>query len=124
MILMLDNNEQFLQKAKGFLGSSNLFTDIFTTSNFSEALRVAKNKKPEIVLLDVLMPTKNGIDLIPEFREKVPDAKIIMLSLWDMNGYRKTAQSAGADGYVPKKKMMEELIPAIQKAVEEKQQDI
>ena len=116
-VLMLDNNERFLNTAKEYLSEQDFIQDIFITPSDAEALRIAKDKKPHLILLDVLLPGRNGIDLIPSFREKSPDSKIIMLTLWDMNGYRDSASSAGADDFVTKRAMTETLLPAMKKAV-------
>jgi len=116
-VLMLDNNERFLNTAKEYLSEQDFIQDIFITPSDAEALRIAKDKKPHLILLDVLLPGRNGIDLIPSFREKSPDSKIIMLTLWDMNGYRNSAQSAGADDFVAKRAMTDTLLPAMKKAV-------
>ena len=116
-VLMLDNNERFLTTAKEYLSEQDFIQDIFITSSDAEALRIAKEKKPHLILLDVLLPGRNGIDLIPSFRERSPQSKIIMLTLWDMNGYRDSAQSAGADDFVAKRAMTDSLLPAMKKAV-------
>ena len=116
-VLMLDNNERFLNTAKEYLSEQDFIQDIFITPSDAEALRIAKDKKPHLILLDVLLPGRNGIDLIPSFRERSPQSKIIMLTLWDMNGYRDSAQSAGADDFVAKRAMTDSLLPAMKKAV-------
>ena len=116
-VLLLDNNERFLTTAKEYLSEQDFINDIFITPSDAEALRIADEKKPHLILLDVLLPGRNGIDLIPSFREKSPDSKIIMLTLWDMNGYRDSAQNAGADDFVAKRAMTDTLLPAMKKAV-------
>jgi DNA-binding NarL/FixJ family response regulator len=115
-VLMVDNNERFLTMAKEYISEQEFVKDVFVTASDAEALRFAAEKKPDLILLDVLMPGRNGIDLIPSFREKSPKSKIIMLTLWDMNGYRDSARSAGADDFVTKRAMTETLLPAMKKA--------
>ena len=116
-VLMLDNNERFLETAKAYLGEQDFIKEIYATVSDSEAQRIAEEKKPDVILVDVLMPGQNGINLIPFIKEKSPDSKIIMLTLWDLNGYRSSALETGADDFVAKKTMTETLIPAIKKAV-------
>ena len=115
-VLMLDNNERFLEIARQFLSEQDFIKDIYATVSDAEACRITAEKQPHVILLDVLMPGQNGISLIPKIREKSPDSKIIMLTLWDLNGYRDSALEAGADDFVAKKTMTETLIPAIKKA--------
>ena len=114
-ILMLDNNQNFIDSAQEFLKEQESIKEVYTTTSQSKALRLAKEKQPHVILLDVLMPGQNGIALIPALRENAPNAKIIMLTLWDINGYRDSATKAGADGLVGKKHMLETLIPEIEK---------
>ena len=116
-VLLVDNNERFLKTAQEYIGEQDFIGEVLITDNDAQGLRIAGDKKPHVILLDVLMPGRNGIDMIPSFREKSPDSKIIMLTLWDMNGYRDSASSAGADDFVTKRAMTETLLPAMKKAV-------
>ncbi len=116
-VLLVDNNDRFLKTAQEYLREQEFIKQIFITASDAEAMRIAQEKKPNLILLDVLMPGRNGIDMIPEFRERSPDSKIIMLTLWDMNGYRDSARSAGADDFVAKRAMTETLLPAMKNAV-------
>ena len=117
-ILLLDNNERFLQSAENFLQGQELIKTVYTTPNDREACRIAEENQPDVILLDVLMPGQNGIDLIPAFRSASPASKIIMLTLWDMSGYRDSAKLAGADEFISKKDMADTLLPAIIKVTE------
>lgn len=114
---MVDNNERFLKTAKEYLDEQGFIENIFITTSDTEALRIAGDEKPNLILLDVLMPGRNGIDMISDFREVSPASKIIMLTLWDMNGYRDSAQNAGADGFVAKRAMTDSLLPTIKNAL-------
>jgi len=116
-VLLVDNNERFLNTAEEYLKEQDFIGRIFITASDTEALRIAAVQKPDLILLDVLMPGRNGIDMIPDLREKAPSAKIIMLTLWDMNGYRDSASTAGADGFVAKRAMTDTLLPTMRKMV-------
>jgi len=116
-VLLVDNNERFLNTAEEYLKEQDFIGRIFITASDTEALRIAAVQKPDLILLDVLMPGRNGIDMIPDLREKAPSAKIIMLTLWDMNGYRDSASTAGADGFVAKRAMTDTLLPTMRKAI-------
>lgn len=116
-ILLLDNNERFLRSAEDFLQEQDFIEEIYSTLSDSEACQIAREKKPNVILLDILMPGQNGIDLIPAFRGESPGSKIIMLTLWDMSGYRDSAKTAGADDFISKKNMADTLMPAIRRAV-------
>jgi DNA-binding NarL/FixJ family response regulator len=65
------------------------------------AMDLALTLAPDIIVLDVLMPTMNGVEALPHLRRVAPTAKIIMHS--SLSGsYRKWVTEAGADGFVDK----------------------
>jgi len=117
-VLILDNNERFLATAKEYLSEQDFIRDIYITPSDTEALQIANDEKPNLILLDVLMPNRNGIDLIPYFRENSPESRIIMLTLWDMNEYRESARNAGADNFITKRAMTNTLLPVLKKEIE------
>lgn len=114
-VLLVDNNERFLKTVQEYLNEQDFIAQVTAASTDTEGLRVAREMKPDLILLDVLLPGLNGIDLIPSLRRQSPNSKIIMLTLWDMNGYRDSALSAGADGFVAKRSMTENLLSTMRK---------
>src|SRR5581483_7797711 len=66
------------------------------------ALTSAAGCRPDVVLLDVVMPERSGIDGIPALRQAFPAARILVLSMEDNPGYVRKALAAGASGYVLK----------------------
>lgn len=67
----------------------------------------------ECVLLDVSMPGRGGLDVLPDLRRRWPGLKIIMLTMYTDRILVNTALGLGADGYVPKDVGVEELLAAI-----------
>jgi two-component system response regulator NreC len=78
-----------------------------------DAVRLARLHKPDVILLDVVMPDGNGIDAIPEIIEASPETKVLTLSMQDDPSYVRHAFAAGAKGYVLKEAADDELIAAI-----------
>jgi len=78
-----------------------------------DAVRLARLHKPDVILLDVVMPGGSGLDAIPEIREAAPDAKIVTLSMQDDPSYVRQAFAAGANGYVLKEAADDELLAAV-----------
>ena len=70
--------------------------------------------KPDLVLMDLRMPVKDGIEATLEIRSQDPQARILMLTTFDGDTDIHKALQAGAQGYVLKNATGEELIPAIQ----------
>ena len=78
-----------------------------------DAVRLARLHKPDVILLDVVMPDGSGLDAIPEIREAAPDAKIVTLSMQDDPSYVRQAFASGANGYVLKEAADDELLAAV-----------
>jgi two-component system, NarL family, response regulator NreC len=72
-----------------------------------------RSHKPDVVLLDVVMPGKSGIDVIPELLKEAPETKILVLSMQDDPTYVREAFGAGASGYVLKEAADTEVVAAV-----------
>jgi len=69
--------------------------------------------KPDVILLDVVMPGKTGIEVIAEVLHDAPDAKVLILSMQDDPRYVRAAFEAGASGYVLKEAVDTDVVAAI-----------
>jgi two-component system response regulator NreC len=69
--------------------------------------------KPDVAVLDVVMPGKSGIDVTPQLLELVPELKILVLSMQDDPRYVRAAFEAGASGYVLKEAADTEVVGAV-----------
>jgi DNA-binding NarL/FixJ family response regulator len=79
----------------------------------SQALDLFRRFQPDLVLLDMRMPVKDGVQTAMEIRSQFPDARIIMLTAFDGDDEIHKAFQAGAQGYVFKNSSVEKLIPAL-----------
>jgi two-component system response regulator NreC len=84
--------------------------------NAYDAVRLARLHKPDVILLDVVMPGGNGLDAIPKILDAAPDAKVLALSMEDDPSYVRQAFAAGASGYVLKEAADDELLAAVREA--------
>ena len=78
-----------------------------------QALALAAADPPDLMLVDVGMRGMNGIELATELRERHPQIRVLMLSMYDNREYVLSAIRAGARGYVLKESPTEEIIAAI-----------
>ena len=78
-----------------------------------EAIFEARSTKPDVVLMDVVLGGKSGIEVTPELLHEQPDAKVLILSMQDDPRYVREAFSAGACGYVLKEAADAELVSAV-----------
>jgi len=78
-----------------------------------EAVFEAREKKPDIVLMDVVMPGPSGIEGVPLVLKEAPKAKVLVLSMQDDPRYVREAFAAGASGYVLKEAVDAEVVAAV-----------
>jgi len=81
--------------------------------NAEEAIRLARLHKPDVVLLDVVMPGQSGLDAVPAILEAAPKASVLVLSMQDDPSYVRQAFAAGASGYLLKEAADNELVAAL-----------
>jgi DNA-binding NarL/FixJ family response regulator len=82
-----------------------------------EALRKLHEAQWDVMVLDVSLPDRNGLDLLQEVKQMCPKLPILMLSVHPESQYGLRALRAGASGYLNKESAPEELIQAITKVV-------
>jgi two-component system response regulator NreC len=81
--------------------------------NGIEALRRARELRPDILLLDVTMPQMGGLDVLRELRDTLPGTRVLVLTMHDDEGYLREVLAAGGAGYVLKRAADVELLTAI-----------
>ena len=78
-----------------------------------EAIRLADQLKPDLVLLDLSMPRTNGLEALKEIKRSNPGIRVLILTVQKAEDYVRAALEAGADGYVVKESTSSELFLAI-----------
>ena len=112
-VLIADDDERFRWRIGQFLATEPCVEIIGEAATGHEALACARELKPDVVLMDVRMPGMNGVSATRYLKEEMPDLKVIVLSVYDLDEYRDAALASGASAYVVKKSMIDDLIPAI-----------
>jgi DNA-binding NarL/FixJ family response regulator len=85
-----------------------------------EAVRRAMEDRPDVILMDIAMPSLNGNEATRIIRERCPQTQVIMLSMYSDSVHVYRALQAGAAGYIAKKSVAKELVDAIRTAHEGK----
>jgi DNA-binding NarL/FixJ family response regulator len=112
-ILLVDDHKLIRESWSFILNSDPRFQVIGETSSGDEAIEIAKNKRPQIVLMDVNMTPLNGFDATKLVRKYSPGSKIIGISMHSMPAYARRMLQMGAMGYVTKNSSKDEMIAAI-----------
>jgi two-component system response regulator NreC len=81
--------------------------------NAKDAIFRARALKPDVILLDVVMPGESGIEVLPKLLKESPETKVLILSMQDDPSYVREAFAAGANGYVLKEAADEEVVSAV-----------
>ena len=112
-ILIVDDHAVLRTGLKLLLESQMDMEIIGETGSGIEALKLAKELKPRVILLDLSLEDINGIDILSELKAIDPSIKILVLTMHDDEGYLHKVLEGGGDGYILKKAADIELITAI-----------
>lgn len=82
-------------------------------NGYIQLIASLKQQSPDIVLVDISMPGKNGLEVVKELRQEFPNIKTLVLSMHPEDRFSVRAIKAGASGYVTKESAAEELVSAI-----------
>jgi len=83
------------------------------TEKAREALDLTATEKFDLILLGVTQPERSGVDLLPDFRKRCPECRVLIVSLLAEEDFAARALKAGAAGYILKSSPVEEVIRAI-----------
>lgn len=81
-----------------------------------DAVEKARVLRPDVVLLDISMPNMSGIEATPLIHEVVPQTEILIVSQHESPEITRLVAEAGAQGYIPKSQVWNQLLPAIESA--------
>ncbi len=110
-ILIADDQKRTRQGLKALLSTSLSETEIWEAANGAEALRLAEDIHPHLVLMDIRMPEVDGLDATRGIKSRWPEIKVLVLSMYQNR--QEEAQAAGADLFVSKGESPERLLCAL-----------
>lgn len=117
-VLLTDDHHVVRQGIKMVLDLDPELEVVGEASNGEEALRLARRLKPDVVLMDVVMPVMDGVEATGEIRRELPDTEVVALTSVLEDASVTGAVKAGAIGYLLKNTGGEELRRAIKAAAE------
>jgi two-component system, NarL family, response regulator NreC len=112
-VLVVDDHAVVRSGLVLMLGREDDMEVVGEAGRAEEAILRAKLLQPDVVLLDVVLPGRSGIEIAPEIRDAAPDTKLLILSMQDDPRYVHEAFGAGASGYVLKEAADTEVVAAI-----------
>jgi len=113
-VVIAEDHPIFKEGLKALLPSNMGFEIVGEAEDGVEAVRCVEDLKPDLVLMDLSMPRKSGVEAIKEIKGKAPEIKILALTAHSDEEYIVAAFQAGADGYVLKDAKRSEVVAAIE----------
>lgn len=110
-ILIVDDSARARNSLRALLATYAEDTDIQEAENGLEALKCIASSKPDVVLMDIMMPELDGIHATQFIKANAPDVKVIAVSM--SPDYRAEALAAGADAFVYKGEPPEAILEAL-----------
>jgi two-component system response regulator NreC len=112
-VLLVDDHAVFRSGLRRILTSEADLEVVGEAENGERAVFEAIANTPDVVVMDVLMPGKSGVEAMPAVLQAVPQAKVLVLSMQDDPRYVRQAFDAGASGYVLKEAADTEVVDAV-----------
>lgn len=118
-IAIIDDNKQFCQQVEDHLSKNEKFNVAGKAHDGREALKLIKEKKPDVLLLDLIMPHLDGLEVMKELQdfEQFFDMKIILLTAFGKDNVTREAGNLGADYVVMKPFELERLTDRLEQLI-------
>ena len=112
-VLIVDDHPVVRSGLRRVLESEGDLEVVGEAGDARHAVFETRAQKPDVILMDVVMPGKSGIEAIPDVLHDAPEAKVLILSMQDDPNYVRQAFAAGATGYILKEAADTDLVAAV-----------
>ncbi|GAB4126919.1 MAG: response regulator transcription factor [Ignavibacteriales bacterium] len=118
-IWLIEDNSRYSKTLAGLINRSSGMNCSKVFSNCEDALEInPSEEKPEVILLDIGLPGMSGILGIQKFKDRLPDVRILILTVYDDNDNVFEALCAGASGYLLKDSSPQKIIDSIREVLQ------
>jgi len=112
-VLIVDDHAMIRRGVQGILSTYPEWDLCGEADNGQDAIRLAGELTPEVIIMDVSMPGMNGLEATRIIHDVLPDTKVLLLTLHSSSEFVRSAFRAGARGYVLKSDAENELVRAL-----------
>ena len=114
-VLIVDDNAQLRAFMREIVAEASDLQVVGEAVDGAEAMQLVQALRPAIVLLDLIMPQVNGLEVLQWIKVEHPETKVIIVTVHDEDAYRQAAETSGADAFLLKKTLGTALLPTIQR---------
>ena len=114
---IVEDDAGIRQSLEWMLKSSGEFSCVAACADVAEALQVLPKVKPQVVLMDINLPDRSGIECTALLKELLPDVQVVMITVYDDSDKVFNALRAGASGYILKRATPERILQAIREVL-------
>ncbi len=101
-IVVVDDNDDVRRLLRAQIERLDAYDVVGEAADGLEAVQVIAALQPDVVFLDLAMPVMDGLEALPQIRERAPGSRVIVLSSYEESAYGRKAHEAGAVKYVEK----------------------
>lgn len=112
-IIIVDDHQLFREGVKRILDFEDSFNVVAEGDDGADVVELYRLHNPDVVLMDINMPGKNGVEATADLIAEFPDARVVMLSIHDDESYVTHSLKSGALGYMLKEMDADEIVEAI-----------
>jgi DNA-binding NarL/FixJ family response regulator len=116
-VLLADDHPIVREGLRRLIEAENDLAVAAETGDGLEVVPLAERLRPDVVVLDLMLPGLGGLEIVRRVRQQLPSTRVVMLSMYSSPGYVAEALAGGASAYVLKKSTWSELVTAIRAAV-------
>ncbi|MEM6641793.1 MAG: response regulator transcription factor [Bacteroidota bacterium] len=112
-IVIIDDHDMVRQSLASMLETFDRYEIVGTVHSGKEGLKMVEELRPDLAIIDIIMPDINGIEVAKKIKHNFKEVKVLMLSMEVSSDYVKSAFQSDVDGYLPKNADIKLLVEAI-----------
>ena len=112
-VVLVEDHQIVRQGLRALLEGTDDVVVIAEADNGDDGVEIAKQHRPDVVVMDLNLPGLNGVDATKAIRQAVPEAHVLILSMYSTEEHVRPAIRAGAEGYLLKGSGLSDLVAAI-----------
>jgi DNA-binding NarL/FixJ family response regulator len=114
-VLIVDDNPRLRALIRRITIQKPALQVVGEAEDGAEAIRFTHLLRPDIVLMDLVMPRVSGLEALRQIKAERPETKVIIMTVHTEEAYRRTAEANGTDAFLLKKTLMTALLPTIRR---------